>query len=99
MAAPQQQPFSFFFFEAFKAFFEPDFSDFFSFLSFLPEALALPGAAKAACGDPGITGPGAGWPLSCAISSGVREPPAANLAKISGETFMRAGAAATIGAP
>lgn len=37
--APQQQPFSFFFFEAFKAFLELDLS----FFSFLPEALALPG--------------------------------------------------------
>merc|ERR1719330_1377510 len=87
----QQQPFSFFFFEAFNAFLDPDLS-FLSFFSFFPEALALPGAAAAcppafpgepretpatppgtetACGEPGTAGAGAGWPLSCAISSGV----------------------------
>merc|ERR1719330_1439379 len=54
----QQQPFSFFFFEAFNAFLDPDLS-FLSFFSFFPEALALPGAA-AACppafpGEPGET--------------------------------------------
>merc|ERR1719346_790964 len=115
----QQQPFSFFFFEAFRAFLDPDLS-FLSFLSFLPEALALPGATAAcppalpgepaetpatppgtevACGEPGTAGAGAGWPLSCAISSGVSVPPAANLAKISWDTLTRAGAATTIGAP
>merc|ERR1719277_800310 len=124
----QQQPLFCFFFDAFNDFFEPVLS-FFSFLSFLPEALALPGAAPATpaapdvgcfMGEPGCccctcvdcsavgcwtsaccptsTCPGAGCPLSCAISSGVSWPPAANFAKISGETFIRAGAAAITGA-
>merc|ERR1719436_1516003 len=96
----QQQPFCFFFLEAFSAFFSLDFS----FFSFFPEAFAFPGdpgtaAAAAACGDPGTAGPaGAGCPLSCAISSGVSWTPAASFANISWETLTRAGAAATASA-
>merc|ERR1712087_68923 len=98
----QQQPFSFFFFEAFSAFledfFEDDFSFFFEALAEVTAALAAAaGEAAPAMGATAAatasTEAGTGSPESWAISSGVSVPPAASFAKISGETLMRAGAA------
>merc|ERR1740121_1972095 len=104
--AAQQQPFDFFFLEAPSAFFDfldDFFSDFFSeFFPGLAAAASARDEAAAGAAAGGIEVTGGGFctcpapPWMTAISSGVKAPPCASFAKISGEMFMGVGC---IGAP